>query len=213
MNADAPIIATFSDSSSLRERVAAVDTMVTERTGFEVSAHLGGCGGANGELKHQRAINTNPAIMQGVEAIMAIPAVAKATSVSFDAALAARVVENAGRTADILEGLGWNGATYVEDAVAKNPAGVEDLEVDHKDEKYHGHREAALVLVVGDKTLAVDDVFVWNLQASIEVARALAGDRGEEGYIQALIAEIAKHVAVADDLPSITTPLIVVTAH
>lgn len=210
LNADAPIVTTLAPNDTLGHKINVVDDYVTSITGLEASAHLGGCGGAKGEVKHQRTINTNPDILVGVEALMEIPLIKNAIGTTYDPVLGAQVVQNAGRTADFLEQSGWDGNKYVEGAALKNPAGVEDLEVDHDDELFHGHKEEALIIVVGDKTIAQDDEFVWNIQASIQVARALAGDRGKEGYTQALIAEFAKHLAVAADLPSKNTPVIVV---
>jgi hypothetical protein len=176
-------------------------------TGFDRSAHLGGCGGANGEVDDNEAINTNPNILAAVKTFMEIPEVREYLGVGYNDELGERIRVNAGKTAQMLKKAGWVGQKYVDSVVETNPRGVEELEVDHDDEKFHGHKENGLAVIIGDKTLDVDNEFVWNLKASKEAARALAGQRGEEGYQQALIAEIAKHFAVANRLPGQDTPV------
>ena len=148
--------------------------------------------------------------MGAVKAFMEIPQVFAVTGVTYDEQLGKKVAENAGKTARYLRKNGWDGQQYVDGDRKKNPHGDEDLAVDNHDERFHGHKERVVAAVLGDKTLAVDDIFVWNVQASIEAAKALAGQRGEEGYQQALIAEFAKHLAVCYRLPSNKTPLVLI---
>lgn len=196
---------------TLGHQIHVIDELVASETGFGRSAHLGGCGGANGEVGDHEVIASNPAVMNAVETIMGIPQVKEYLGVDFDADLAKLVVENAAATADFLKESNWNGQAYVDGVVEENATGVEDLQVDHEDEKFHGHRENTLVIIIGDKTLDMDDAFVWNLKATKQVAEAFSGERGKEGYVQALIADIAKHVAVANRLPSDSTPVVLIS--
>lgn len=210
-NSDASIVDTCLDKP-MNEQINIIDTAIESGTGFKRSAHEGGCGGAIGAKEDNENIATNPKIIEGVKALMEIPEVRIATGVDFEPSLADEVASNAKRTAAFLEASGWDGRKYVEGVRKDNPYGDEDLAVDHDDHRFHGHNERAIVVVLGDKTLpvGVTDVFVWNIEASIQVANSLAGQRGKAGYTQALIAEFAKHIAVCDRLPSKKTPLLVI---
>lgn len=84
LNGDAAITATPAEDNSLEQRILQVDEFIASQTGYDRSAHLGGCGGANGEIADQIAINENPAIMNAVEAFMAIPAVREYFGVDFN---------------------------------------------------------------------------------------------------------------------------------
>jgi len=198
--------------STLGRKVHVIDEFIERATGFERSAHLGGCGGANGEITDQKAISENPAILAATKAFMEIPQVKSYLGTQFDKDLAELVRVNAGQTAELLEEAGWDGQAYVDGVHSENPKAVEDLVVDHDDHDYHGHRESTLTIVIGDKTVGIDDAFVWNLKASKQIAEALAGARGKQGYTQAIIAEIAKHMAVANRLPSDKTPILLLSA-
>ena len=210
LNAEASIVDTLDSESDLGAQISIIDTSVKDLTGFDRSAHLGGCGGANGEVDDNEAIHNNPAILAAVKKFMEIPEVREYLEVGYDDELGERVRVNAGKTAQFLRAAGWIGQKYVDGVVKTNPRGVEDLEVDHDDEQFHGHKENSLIVVVGDMTLDIDDEFVWNLKASKQVAQALAGQRGIEGYTQALIAEIAKHFAVGNRLPGKDTPVFII---
>lgn len=213
LNAESSVAHTIPAEASLGEQITAIDSYIESATGFERSAHKGGCGGANGEVEDNEAINTNPAILEAVRAFMSIPAVETYLGTTYDDGLGERVRANAGATAELQRKAGWNGQAYVDGVEAEVPRSVEDLEVDHKDEKFHGHKENVLEIIIGDETEADDDKFVWNLKASKMIAEALAGERGQEGYTQALIAEIAKHMAVANRLPSSDTPVVLLIAQ
>lgn len=212
LNAEASVAKTIPETASLGEQITAIDSYVESSTGFERSAHKGGCGGANGEIADNEVIHTNPAILEAVRAFMSIPEVEAYLGTTYDDDLAERVRANAGATAELQRAAGWDGQSYVDGVEAEVARSVEDLAVDHDDEKFHGHKENVLEIIIGDKTEADDDVFVWNLKASKMVAEALAGERGQEGYTQAIIAEIAKHMAVADRLPSTDTPVTLLIA-
>lgn len=211
-NADASITQTIDLAGSLNDITDEIDDLVGYR-----SAHLGGCGGANGEIADNMAIHETPAIIDAAKALLAIPEVAEYLGVDSikqeigDAAYDAlfdRVKENGAKTAALLESKGWNGQSYVDRVKRSYPENVEDLEVDHNDEKFHGHKEPKLTIIVGDLTMPLDDDgFTWNLKASKAFAEAMAGQRGREGYLQALIADVAKHMAVASRLPSDETPV------
>lgn len=205
LNAGASLTETFTDEMSLGDMIDVVDRQVGYR-----SAHLGKCGGADGEIIDQRAIHDNDAIENASRALLALPEVSQFLGISMATnlyTLFADVSKNAAKTADLLEALGWSGQAYVEGVALENPYGVEKLVVDKNDHKFHGHRECKLVIIAGDKTLNQDNAFVWNLAASKSAAEALAGDRGHEGYVQALIADVMKHMAVANRLPSDETPV------
>jgi len=133
-------------------------------------------------------------------------------STVFDDDLADLVRVNAKKTALYLTEAGWNGQDYVKHVKEHHPRTVEDLEVDSDDHKYHGHKERSLIVIIGENTADWPDDFVWNLLASKKVAEALAGQRGIDGYKQAVIAEVAKHMAVGLRLPSKTTPIFLVGA-
>lgn len=207
LNADSPVIQGIDLDQPIDVIAASIDTSVGYR-----SAHLGGCGGANGEVKHHRAIHEKPEILQAVKAFMSIPVVRDYLGVDYEDEIAERVRANAGKTAAFLEAKGWNGQAYVESVRDREPSQVEDLEVDSTDEKFHGHRESKITIIIGDLTSMQNDEFVWNLKASMQVAEKLGGTHGTTSYKQALIAEIAKHFAVVDDLPSDVTPIILQVA-
>lgn len=211
LNAQASIVDTLSPDSTLNEQIKLVDDEVAQLTGFERSAHQGGCGGAGGEIEDNEAIATNPNILKATEAFMEIPEVKEYFGVGYSQILGDNVRQTATKTAELQRTEGWNGQAYVDGVTAENPSKVEILEVDHDDEKFHGHKEGSLVAIIGDETFAADNEFVWNLKASKQVAQALAGERGEEGYQQALIAEVAKHISVGDRLCHEDTPITLLT--
>lgn len=226
LNAEASFMDTLDPEAPLEDQIEAIDKHVAELTGFDRSAHTGGCGGANGEIEDNEAINSNPAILDAAEAFLAIPEVqaffmadheedfrdpeTQELRPLFTSELAERVREASGKTAEFLRAKGWIGQKYVDGVTKENPRGVEDLEVDHDDHKYHGHKEGAILAVLGDETYGEDDDFVWNLKASKKVAEALSGQRGAEGYAQALIAEVAKHLATSSRLASTETPVAII---
>ena len=202
LNGGAPIVERLDPNATLGQDIETIDEFIGYR-----SAHLGGCGGANGEIRNNRDINQNPAILAAVKALMDIPVVRQYLGASYDDELAERVRVAAGGTADFLESKGWNAKTYIDGVVGDCPENVEDLEVDEDDVLYHGHHENKLTIIVGDKTSAQCDEFVWNLKASKAVAEKMAGSRGHEGYTQVLIAELAKHIAVTHELVGADTPV------
>ena len=225
MNAEASVVQTLDPEATLGDQIKTVDEHMEATTGFERSAHTGGCGGAGGEIDDDKAIHEKAAILAATKAFMTIPEVesyliegheADFTDPEtgellplFDDDLSSQVQKTAGKTAQYLSARGWDGKTYVDGVIETNPAGVEDLEVDHDDHKFHGHKEGSILAVIGDETYAEDDDFVWNLLASKKAAEGLAGQRGKAGYVQALIAEFAKHIATSDRLASPDTPLII----
>lgn len=207
LNSESPIVDTLDTAASLGQQIIAVDAVIGYR-----SAHLGGCGGAGGEIEDHQLIAGKPEILAAVKAFMAVPEVREYLGVSYDEALGERVRANAAKTTDYLQRMGWDGKAYVDGVVATDPGNVEDLKTDPNDHVFHGHKEAKTTIIVGDKTSNQDDEFVWNLKASKSVAEILAGQRGTEGYTQALIAELAKHFAVVDRLSSEETPIILQVA-
>ncbi len=212
LNSDSPVVKKFSPTDTLGHKIKVVDQYVLEMAGFEPSAHLGGCAGVAGEVAHQEAIHNDPSVIGATEKVMKVPQIANYFETTFDPTLAKRVVENAGTTAELLQASGWNGQQYVDGVVKYNPNNVEDLEVDHDDEKHHGHREDAFVIIAGNKTIEKDDIFVWNLKTTKKVAKAFEGERGKEGYTQAVIAETSKYTSIAKVLPSLETPVYLIEA-
>lgn len=220
-NAEASIVDTLSPDDSLDTQVKIIDGHIAQTTGFEPSAHQGGCGKANGEVDDNEAIHTKPEVLSATKSVLDIPEV-RADLIKgyeneisegeslYDKLLAERVRENAGKTARLLTAGGWNGQKYVEKVEKNNPRGVENLKVDHND-KFHGHKEPYVALIVGRKTLQ-DEGFVINLEVVKEIANALSGQRGLEGYRQALIAELAEEMAVSGRLPSKDTPVFLLGA-
>lgn len=217
LNANASIIETIDPEAPLGVFTMTLD----EHIGYS-SAHLGGCGGANGEVADNRAISQDPAILNAARALLSIrevsdyfeiPSLLQTLPDSVYDELFEKVRENAGQTAERLERMGWDGQDYVKSVVETRPQNVEALDVDESDHLFHGHKEPKLTIIVGDKTMPHDDDgFVWNLKATKEVCEKLAGQRGAEGYLQAVIAEVAKHMAVAKRLPSVDTPVILQVA-
>lgn len=222
LNSEASIIDTLSSTTSLGKQVETIDDYVARATGFERSAHLGICGKANGEVDDNELIHTKSVILEATKMVLEVPAIKAYLSKGyedeldgeslFDDELIERVRAASGKTAEFLRESGWNGQEYVDGVKKENPRGVEDLEVDHGDEQFHGHKEPWLKIIIGDKTEEIGDGFVWSLKASKEVAAAFAVGRGVQGYKQALIAEVASHIAVCDRLPSDKTPILLLSA-
>lgn len=211
LNADSPVVEVLPFDSTLNEQVRSIDEEVARLTGYERSAHQGGCGGAGGEIADNEAIATNPNILGATKTFMEIPAIKEYLGAGYDDKLGEKVRESASKTAELLIAEGWNGQAYVDGVTADNPSKVELLEVDHDDEKFHGHKENTLTVIIGDDVLDMDDEFKWNLKTTKQIAEALAGDRGIDGYTQALIAEIAKHISVGDRLCNEDTPIILIS--
>lgn len=203
LNADATIIGTLSSDAPLED-----DLIAIERLMGNPAAHLGGCGGANGEVADHELIHEDPAILSAAKIFMELPEVKEYFGIGFSDELGERVRSNAAKSAQFLRSKGWDGQAYVDGVKERNPRGVEVLEVDADDHKYHGHKEPSVTIVIGDETMPLDhDGFVWNLAATKQAAEKLAGQRGQEGYQQALIADVAKHMAVCKRLPGQETPI------
>lgn len=203
LNAEAPLVTALPPDASLGDQIMAVDEFMGYR-----SAHLGGCGGAGGEIQDNELIANKPQILSAVKALMSVPEVRKYLGVDYDDMLAERVRTNAAKTAQYLVQAGWDGQAYVDGVVATDPGNVENLQTDPDDHLFHGHKEAKTTIIIGDLTSRQNDEFVWNLKASKQVAEKMSGERGVEGYTQALIAEVAKHMAVVERLSSGETPII-----
>lgn len=210
LNAGASVADVVADMP-LDQAIKVVEDDMTSKTGVKRSAHSGGCGGVNGAVADNEAIGAKPAILKTTETFMSLPTVQEATGVEYAEELGEAVRENAPRTAFKLREGGWTGEKYVEGVRKDEPAGLEDLEVD-RDHPFHGHAEDAIVFVLGKKTITTPNLFVINLDAIIMNADALSDQRGRDGYIQALIADIAKHIATADRLASKKTPIYLVEA-
>lgn len=209
MNAGSPVFDVLAPDASLSETIDAVTTYVERRSGKKRSAHTEGCGGANGAILHNELIGTSAAPLAATKALMDLPTVRERTGVMYDETLAAAVREQAQKTAQWLRANGWNGQAYVDKASHKEPVGVEKLK--GGDDRFSGHAEDALVIDLRDGVVVtLDDVFVVSLSAIIKKAEALGGENGDAGFARALIADIAKHMAVAKVLPSEDTPVFVI---
>jgi hypothetical protein len=212
-NSEAPITAKFTPETTLDEACEVVDAHVEKQSGKKRSAHTGGCGGANGSIEHNELIAIDPAILEATEAVMNLPVVHKVTGMRFDKKRGDAVRDRAARTAAWLKEKGWKGQDYVDMVQDKESAGVEDLHAIGGD--FHGHKEDAIVIDTREGVVVtMDDVFVISMTAIRKKAEALAGRPGDESFIkrynQALIADIAKHMAVAKVLPSEKTPVFVI---
>lgn len=208
MNAQASVIDTIDTQASLSDVVDAIDDFVATTSGKRRSAHTGGCGGANGAILHNELIGNDPAVLDATRAVMNLPEVSAATGVTYDEGdeLGEAVRRQAPRTAEWLRANGWDGQTYVDTTATKEPRGVEELQT--SDDVFHGHAEDALVIDLRDGVVVdMDDVFVVSGSSIVKKAKALQGQRGQDGYKQAVIADFAKHMAVAKVLPSTQTPV------
>lgn len=196
------------DREALGYMINEIDRLVEDKTGFAPSAHTGGCGAAGGEILDMSLIASKPAIMKATEALMEIPEVKEFLSTSFNEAAAGRIKKRAEGFRLFLDNQGWQGDRYVQGAIARNPRGVEVLQSDDA-LPFHGHQESAILVLLGEKTLPVEyaDIFVWNLEASRTIVKALA--ENPQQYQELMIAEIAKHFAVCDRLPHPKCPVIV----
>ena len=220
LNADASVVDTLDSSTSINDQARTIDEYVATTTGFSRSAHLGHCGKADGEAADNEIIHAYPEIMTAVKYVLEMPAVreylieghegeVQEDESLFDETLAGLVQANAGKTEQYLKDKGWNGEAYVEDVKTTNPRGVEDLKTNH-DHPFNGHEEPWYAIVIGDKTL--NEGFVMNLKVVKKIAEALSGQRGAEGYKQALIAGMAEELSVGKRLPSDKTPAFLIGA-
>ena len=208
MNAESALLEVIDQNDTIGHQV---DTLA-DITG-QLSAHLGGCGGANGEVDDDRAIADDPNIMNASGALISIPAVSKDLNIAFNQSVGDRIRETAAGTAAFLAEKGWDGQAYVDGACRKRPGAVEDLDVDPAD-RFKGHKEPCLSIILGKETLPLDyDGFAWNLEASKNAAKALSSQAGQAGYERALVADIAKHMAVASRLPSDETPVFLLSSR
>jgi hypothetical protein len=210
MNSGAPFVETINLHEGRDKVVSAIDAYVEAKTGKKRSAHSEGCGGANGAVLHNELIHSDPAPLGATEVFMNLPAIKALTGVTYDAELGDAVRAQALKTAQWLRNNSWDGQEYVDMVSEAEPAGVELLE--GGDDTFHNHAEDAVVfdLRTGE-VVTRDDVFVISVSAIINKAKAFAGNPDEAGYksayTQALIAGIAKHMAVAKVLPSTKTPV------
>lgn len=215
--ADAPVMDTVPEEAELDETTEILDEHCERINGIKPSAHEGGCGSLNGAVEDGDAITEIPAIMKATETFLSLPVVSDFTGVAFNAVAGEKVVANGSKMSGYLRSKNWVGQNYVDKVKSHEPVGVETLVVNT--DRHKGHKENAVVFVlskdrsISEKKLAelnLGDVFVINVDQSVVEATALAGDRGMEGVQQALIADTAKHMAVANRLPSTKTPIFVI---
>ena len=225
MNGEATVLDTIRDGASLHELQDELEGDYAKKSGVQPSSHTGGCGGVNGAVEDNKFINSSSVPTNVAKALITHPALAPLWGIEYGEELGNNlsnaVKETAGKTAQFLEQSGWNGPDAVERIKAKEPIGVEELQVDPADEKFHGHKENSLALVFsvsGKNTLTEEkmaelglgDNFVVNLDASLDMAKYQSGNRGNEGVVRNLIANLAKHAAVGKRLPHEDTPAYIV---
>lgn len=75
---------------------------LADKTGYERSAHTGGCGGANGEIQDNQAISTNPAVLAATKTFMEIPVVKEYFGTGYNDDLEESIRENAGLATEYL---------------------------------------------------------------------------------------------------------------
>ncbi|MDX2776080.1 hypothetical protein PV379_01765 [Streptomyces caniscabiei] len=184
-----------------------------DKKAFETSAaHTGGCGGLNGAKEDNEAIAINADIMKVAGVLVALPDVRAFTGATFTDSMGARIKVRAGRTAELLSKF-WDGPAYAERVKKNNPAGLQVLKVDAS-APFKGHAEPSVLIVLSrtrDKTVSKVVMaasghgrpFVWNIDASWDMAVRL----NPENPAEAFVANVAKHVAVCDRLPSDKTPV------
>jgi hypothetical protein len=212
--ADADIIKTIPGDTTIGQEIGIVEAYLYDTIGLRPSAHEGGCGGVNGAIEDKETIANDPAIMDAVEEVMSVPEIQQFTGVEFNEKFSQPIKDRARERAQKLEMFDWSGQKYVEGVKERHPEGVEILET--ADDEFHGHAEKAVVFVLSkDRSIdetklkehGLGDVFVIGVQQSLDKAHAFGDSRGDEGVQQALMANMAKHMAVAKRLPSTKTPV------
>ena len=183
-----------------------------DKAAFDAPAsHTGGCGGVNGAVVDNEAIAETPAIMKAVATIASLPEVQAFTGFTYVKEAGDLVKERSLGAAKILSE-SWTGPAYVEHIEATNPAGVQVLAVDES-AAFKGHAEPSVVAVLSlgrDKTVSKNKMneggqgrpFVWNIDASWDMAERINPERPGVAFV----ANVAKHVAVCNRLPSDKTP-------
>lgn len=221
LNSNSPVLEGVSFDVDLGDAVSCIESYMQNATGIKPAAHLGGCGGVNGAIKDNENISNNQSILDGVEAVVSLPEVRNFSGIDYELELGKALQERAGKTAQLFNQKGWDGSKYVDGVKNRNPKGVEDLHT--KDDVYQGHDEPAIVLVLntGEKEYSFCDQkmgelnikrpFVIHINASLEVAKAMATSKKD--IAAAFLANIAKHIAVADRLPSHKTPLFLLVTY
>jgi hypothetical protein len=211
LNGDAALVDTFHDGT-IGEHNRYIESVIQQRTHIARSAHLGGCGGVRGEVADNYAIANEPKILETVKMLLDIPEIAEFSSARFDQAQAAMIQHTAGHTSEYFEIDGWNEKKFVEGVQKQEPKGCEDLET--APDLHHGHKEKGIAIVIDDEqTLDIDDYFVVDIRACSDVANALSGQRGDEGYNQLFMASLAKHIATAHRLCGQNMPLYIVSSR
>lgn len=196
----------------LVDSINKMDEYLQDMLEVNPSAHTAGCGGLNGEVPDLEAIATNSAVLDVAQALMSLPVIQEELDLRIsddEFATHKNVIRtNAVSAMEYFTAQGWDGANVVENTKKKNPAGVAELQ-DDPNHQFHGHKEDAIVIVLGEKTLDIDNLFVINLEAIIAQAAAIAKSDNAL-YARAIMAGLAKHLATADRLPSTETPVFVI---
>lgn len=227
MNSSSPLLREAAQQSSSESPTVAeiedrMDALFEKITGVRKSAHLGGCAKVLGAPQDSKIMSETPAVFGVAKAIMDLPAVRDASGVEYSDQYAQEVRDNAAKTAAILEAAN-DGEDYVRRAQEQEPAGVEDLEVDHNDHEYHGHKINGLVFVVSEgEEMSISDqkmdeyglgrvLVVSVVGGSVAMAKALAGNGGNEAVAKGLIANLAEHGALAHRALQEDTPVYILT--
>lgn len=173
-------------------------------TGKAIASHEGGCAAGLQLVVHIQGVSA-PEVISAVKTLMNHELVTPVTDAPFSDELGERVRTAAPLAAEALESVGWDGAQFTQKAKDENPAAVEDLQVD-PDHEHHGHAPGGIVVILGDETIderkiqaiGIANPLVVNVRASMKLASAFAGQRGRDGYVQGLIANLAHHLSIAN---------------
>lgn len=180
-------------------------------------SHDCNCGACGKAIAHLRAAASAP-VMTAVEAVMGIDQIQTVTEVKFDSVIGDQARLALDRTADWFDESGWDGAAYTRRATEISPQNVEQLAGD-ADLPHHGHVEQLFALVADSDAviseakmaeLGLEDAFKATVGRIKRVANALAGQRGADGELQALITGFAWNFGVGNNLAAPNMPVIVI---
>lgn len=191
--------------------------------GNKESGHFD-CGAAKGLIKHARSI---PDLDPGSPEVGIVRDMVSSEAPSENAGeLIKDVVGQAAPFADVLERCGWNGDDYVNKVAAKEPSGVEKLEVD-EDDPVGGHAEDAVIIVDGptdseDRPIhTVDEEKLFQLTGrrafiiNLNEIRRDASQLGSHATLKARLftAALLHHLSAYKNLADGSQPLFLVQIH
>ncbi len=204
----------LSSDDRVLEKFSEVEKFANSTISIAPSSHSGGCGAANGLVDHLKAIKSDK-IASASAAIFDL--VNADINTSYNSYEYDEIANASTELAHILEAEGWEGNNFVEAVSHKEPGGVEQLEADPMDQ-YNGHREQAIIIVRGNKTisknklieLGLGQAFVVNVDLLNDIAVSLSGLQGKAGYSKALHSLVSFQLAVASNLCNKNMPIFLV---